>query len=456
MNNVLHLYNRLGFGLPPSVWGDSDNKNLETAIAQLFDNAKNIKTLPSPDFEVPDEKDIDKMSEEQKRELRRQAENLTADVNLSWLRQMADDKCALREKMTFFWHGHFACESKPFHLAVRQCNTLRQHALGNFRDLVLAIAKDASMIFYLNNQQNRKRSPNENFARELMELFTLGRGNYTENDIKEAARAFTGWFADRRTASFSFDEKNHDDGSKTFMGKTGNWDGDDIIDIILEQKQVATFIAQKVYRFFVNDTPNAQHIEFLADKFRDSKYDISAMMRALASSDFLYAETNKGNKIISPIELIVKYMQIIGLQFETSKDAVFIQRALGQQLFAPPNVAGWAGGKNWIDNATLLLRLNLPTVFFQNADIDFKSKDDPEAAQAKERTKNIKTTVNIEVFKKFAAKKPVADWANYLLTMPYSYANSPVAQSLAQNSNKEEETALALLAYLSLPEFQCL
>jgi uncharacterized protein (DUF1800 family) len=182
------------------------------------------------------------------------------ELNLDWLKMLADEDAALRERMTYFWHGHFATSTPLAWLMQVQNNTLRKHALGNFKTLLHEVAKDPAMIIYLNNQQNKKESPNENFARELLELFTLGRDQgYTEQDIKEAARAFTGWSVNMK-GEFEKNPKEHDDGEKSFMGKTGNFDGEDIIDILLENKRVSIFISEKVYTELVNTNINNAHV----------------------------------------------------------------------------------------------------------------------------------------------------------------------------------------------------
>ena len=192
MNKINHLYWRAGFGLSPDEWRQKQNWSISKALDELFSQAKKATLLPvSPiEFDREDKKSNRDAFEQMKKDERRKV----AEANIAWVGRMADPKeSALLERMTFFWHGHFACRSELGKLGVQQLNLFRQHGLGNFRDLLLGVAQDPAMIRYLNNQQNRKEKPNENFARELMELFTLGRGNYTEGDIKEAARAFTGW-----------------------------------------------------------------------------------------------------------------------------------------------------------------------------------------------------------------------------------------------------------------------
>ena len=184
-----------------------------------------------------------------------------------------------------------------------------------------------------------------------MELFTLGRGNYTENDIKEAARAFTGWSSEFK-GEFVFRRFQHDYGEKTVLGKTGNFDGDDVLDIFLSQKQTAKFITQKIYKFFVNDNVDEEKVNWLADRFYQSNYDISKLMEDIFTSDWFYDEKNIGSKIKSPIELMAGIQRMLPMKLENEEALTFLQRALGQILFYPPNVAGWPGGKTWIDSST--------------------------------------------------------------------------------------------------------
>ena len=178
---------------------------------------------------------------------------------------MINSEAQLREKMSLFWHGHFACRVMNIYFQQQLLDIIRENALGNFGDLLHEVSKSPAMLSFLNNQQNKKQHPNENFAREVMELFTMGRGNYTEEDVKEGARAFTGWGFNLQ-GEFVYRPFQHDNGKKTFLGKTGNFDGDDIIDILLEQKQTAKFISQKIYKYFVNDTPDIEKIEWLAEQ----------------------------------------------------------------------------------------------------------------------------------------------------------------------------------------------
>ena len=240
---IIHLYSRAGFGLTPTQLKAKSSKSFGELINDLFQTSRKHKELaPLEDVrskhanvgQLKTLLQVFKSREDQRK------------LNLHWIERMSTTEAVLNERMTLFWHDHFAT-NVPFALLLQeQNNTLRLHALGSFRDMLHAIAKDPAMIIYLNNQQNRKKAPNENFAREVMELFTLGEGNgYTENDIQEAARAFTGWHVNNR-GEYEFNERAHDEGEKQIFGQTGNWNGDDVIDMLLEKEETANYICRKI------------------------------------------------------------------------------------------------------------------------------------------------------------------------------------------------------------------
>lgn len=271
--------------------------------------------------------------------------------------------------MTLFWANHFVCQNNQVHFIQQYNNTLRKYALGNFSDLTKAISKEPAMLFYLNNKQNKKSSPNENFARELMELFTLGRGKYSEKDIKEAARAFTGYNNDYK-GNFVFRKYQHDDNEKAFFDKKGNFTGDDIIDIILEKEACAKYICSKIYSHFVNDIINEQHVnEMTAVFYKD--YDIENLMQFVVLADWFYDDNNIGTKIKSPMDLIAGIYTITPFEFLNKKQINVIQKMLGQILMRPPNVAGWKTGKYWIDSNTIVARLRLASILLNNAAITY-------------------------------------------------------------------------------------
>jgi len=227
----------------------------------------------------------------------------------------------------------------------------------------------------LNNNQNKKSHPNENFARELMELFTIGRGNYTETDVKESARAFTGWGANLQ-GGFDFRPRQHDDGIKTFFGKTGNFSGEDILEILLAQKQTSVFITRKIYRFFVNEVVDEEKINVLATQFFESGYDIRSLMISIFTSSWFYDQKNIGTQIKSPVVWLVGMRRQLPMEIQNPMVQIVLERLLGQVLFSPPNVAGWPGGKHWIDSSSLMLRMRFPQIVFNSDVIMSKPKDD--------------------------------------------------------------------------------
>lgn len=315
------------------------------------------------------------LDEAQRRNIRRQSRENIKSLNLTWLNEMVNSDQQLREKLSLFWHGHFASRNLNILYQQQLLDVIRRNALGNFGDLLREVSKSAAMLNFLNNNQNKKGHPNENFAREVMELFTMGRGNYTENDVKEAARAFTGWGANI-AGEFVFRKNQHDEGQKNVLGRTGNFNGDDVLNILLEHTQTAVFITQKIYRSFVNDTVDGHHVQWLAGRFFQSNYNIRSLMKDIFSSDWFYDAGNIGNKIKSPVELIAGIRRALPMKLVNEDVQLLLQRLLGQLLFYPPNVAGWPGGRNWIDSSSLMLRLRIPQMIYDNDEVALTPKDD--------------------------------------------------------------------------------
>lgn len=322
------------------------------------------------------------LSDEDKKKLRQQSRQDIKNLNLTWLNEMVNTGQQVREKLSLFWHGHFASRNLNILFQQQLLDVIRRNALGNFGNLLTEVSKSAAMINFLNNNQNRKGSPNENFAREVMELFTLGRGNYTETDVKESARAFTGWGANF-SGEFVFRQPLHDNGQKTILGKKGNFTGDDVLNILLEQKQTSRFITRKIYKYFVNENVDESKITWLSDRFYQSSYDIQSLMNDIFSSDWFYDEKNIGAKIKSPVELIVGIRRTLPMNIENEDIQLLLQRLLGQLLFYPPNVAGWPGGKNWIDSSSLMLRLRIPQMIYASELPNMKPKDDDDQMMGK-------------------------------------------------------------------------
>ena len=385
------------------------------------------------------------------------------NMSTTWMDRMASSPAQLREKMTLFWHGHFACRVRQPGPALSLHNTTRQYALGNFPDLLLAVSQEPAMLQFLNNQQNRKEHPNENFAREVMELFTLGRGNYSETDVKEAARAFTGWGYDYQ-GNFRFRERDHDVGPKTFLGRTGNFTGEQVLKIILEQPAAATFLTTKIYRFFVNEVPNPAHIEPLAIVFRQSGYDLADLLERMFSADWFYAPANVGTHIKSPVELLAGLRRTLNLKIDNEQSLLGYQRALGQNLFQPPNVAGWPGGRSWIDSSSLLLRLQLPAILFKNAEFTVALKQDenditPNQTRV-ERTVRPGAGAHLPLapLQQLLGATPAAQQpeklSEFLLQTPIRPENLRLVQQATTQKEPAEALRATLVSLLSLPEYQ--
>jgi len=279
---------------------------------------------------------------------------------LWWADRMVTTPRPLEEKLTFFWHGHFATSEtkvRDYRMMLVQNRMLRARASGNFRDLLLGIMRDPAMLVYLDNGENVKDHPNENFGRELLELFTLGVGNYTEQDIREASRAFTGWTND--VLEFRFDPALHDAGPKKFLGHEGAFGGEEIVDIILVQPAASEFIAAKLYRFFVRDEISDSTRASLGKAFRDAGYEIKPLLKTIFLSRDFYSEPSVSTQVKSPVQLFVSTYRKLGMaKTPTAPDFNDLTEPLGQSLLYPPNVAGWSGGRTWITPATLLERGN--------------------------------------------------------------------------------------------------
>lgn len=277
-----------------------------------------------------------------------------------WANRMLNTNRPLEEKMSVFWHGHFATENakvQDYRLMLGQLEMLRTNATGNFRNLLVGIGKDPAMLIYLDNRQNVKGHANENFAREILELFALGVGNYTENDIKEAARAFTGW--DNIGVTFINRADRHDAGEKTFLGEKGNFDGEQIVDIILKQKACAEFITRKAYRFLVREDLSPDLEAKLAAKLRESKYEFKPLLKTIFLSKDFYSPASYATQIKSPVQLAVSTYKKLGLtEVPGAPYFPIVMTGLGQSLGNPPNVKGWDGGKVWINPSTMLQRGN--------------------------------------------------------------------------------------------------
>ncbi len=403
------------------------------------------------------------MTKDERQQLQKKSREEIRNLNLEWLDEMVNSKQQLREKLAFFWHGHFACRNLNALYQQDLINIIRKHALGNFGTMLKEVSRSAAMLAFLNNQQNRKQKPNENFAREVMELFTMGRGNYTEKDIKEAARAFTGWQF-KLNGEFIFRENLHDEGLKTVLGKTGNFDGDDVLDILLQQKQTAIYITTKLYRFFVNEEQDKEKINWLADRFYKSGYDISAFMKDVFTSDWFYDEKNIGTRIKSPVELLVGIRRTLPMQIENEEAQLYLQKILGQILFYPPNVAGWPGGLNWIDSSSLMFRLRIPQLiaFKEAVQLKAKSDDDQEMGRMQGGNKMggrvLQTTINWEPgmkqLGKTARENLLTTISSLLWQTDSKRLNKTMIEKFIDASNRERYIQTSIIQLMCTPEYQ--
>ncbi len=377
-DDARHLLSRTSFAASDADIQRFAQLSRADAAALLVKEARTTATQPAPGWvndAPPPPRRLQAMTQEQRQvELRKNIEH-AFDLREWWFREMMATPSPLTEKMTLFWHNHFATSQQKVRftpLVYRQHVMLRRNALGNFGTMLREVSRDPAMLIYLDGANSRKEQPNENFAREVMELFTLGEGHYTERDIKEAARAFTGWSVDRESGEFMFRRGIHDTGNKTVLGKSGNFDGEQIIDILLRRPETATFITTKLWREFVApgmDGPaDEAEVRRLAGVLRDSGYSIGKLMQAMLSSDAFYAPEHRAVLIKSPVEFVVGTLKQFDIDAPNLRPFVLASALLGQNVFAPPNVKGWPGGEAWINSATLLGRKQLIDRLFRNED----------------------------------------------------------------------------------------
>lgn len=372
---IAHLLHRAGFGATLDEIEHAKELGLNRTVESLLDFPD--ASIEEQGADGPDLSGIDgypnnfaerrKLFEaktpQERMELNQKLQRANREAVLAtaqwWLIRMATGPHPLQEKLTLFWHGHFttsARDERSAWLMWQQNETLRRNAAANFGSFVKQISRDPAMLDYLNNQQNRKGSPNENYARELMELFTLGIGEYTETDIKEAARAFTGWGHDGE--AYLFRKSLHDDDSKKFFNVTGKLDGDDVIDIILKRPECSNYIAGKLFNFFAYPNPDPALTASLGNVLREAKYDLRPVLFTLFTSKAFYSPAAIGTQIKSPIHLITSGARLMGLGTPAKIPVMGVLEQMGQVPLNPPNVKGWPGGRAWINTSTLFVRYN--------------------------------------------------------------------------------------------------
>ncbi len=373
-----HLLNRAGFGGTPTEIESLAALDHEGAVDQLVDYEKIADPTENPDWAKPDPDRAERLKaartaepEErrkiQQEEQRNQRQRLI-ELKAWWLRRMAKGPRSLQEKLTLFWHGHFATSMEKVrdaYLMWRQNDLFRQMGMGSWPDLLIAVAKDPAMLIWLDQAQSRKEHPNENFAREVMELFALGEGHYTEKDITEGARALTGWSYDRLEQTFIERPFWHDRGQKTIFGQTGNFDGEDFLRMIVAEPQAARFITSKLWKFFAGVEPSEALASALEAEFRNAKDTFKPVLRTMFLSEEFYAPSIMRNQVKSPVQWLVGSVRVLERELPPPLACLALTRNLGQDLFAPPNVKGWDGGLSWITTNTLLARYNEAATLIQ-------------------------------------------------------------------------------------------
>lgn len=346
-----HLLWRTGFGASAEELQQTTELGLDRTLDRLLS--------------APQESENFQKSDTLLRQAAFDSGNIT-DLKVWWLQRMIASANPLLEKLTLFWHNHFATSNAKVNsvpLMAAQNDLLRRESLGSFRRLLHDMAKDVAMLIWLDSNSNRKRHPNENFAREVMELFSLGVGNYTEHDIQEAARAFTGWHV--RNGEFWFNAIQHDTGEKSIFGKRGNFDGGDVVELCLDHPACPRFLAFKLLRQFVEPSPSREHVDALAARIRHHNFDWPPILRELFSSRLFFSESSRHALIKSPVELLLGAVRQLNAKPNLQRLAR-LSAELGQDLFEPPTVKGWDGGRLWISSTTWIQRNNFATTLLKS------------------------------------------------------------------------------------------
>jgi uncharacterized protein (DUF1800 family) len=466
-----HLLNRAGFGGTAEEIQLAVDEGMEKTVDRLLDfpdapadeqSETDIPDLSEVEGYARNYRDLVKMmagkNEEERRmlrqELMRKNREAVAATVAWWLNRMTEGPYPLQEKLTLLWHGHFttsARDERSAWLMWRQNELLRRNAAGNFHEYVRQISRDPAMLDYLNNQQNRKAKPNENYARELMELFTLGIGNYTEQDIKEAARAFTGWAHDGD--DFIYRKFDHDNEKKTFMGRTGNFDGDDVIRIIFEHPQMPRYITSKMWGWFAYDNPEKEVVEGLAQVFKDERWELRPVLRTILTSKAFYDKKAIGSQIKSPVQLVVGTTRMLGVEMPRARSIVGGGlRQMGQVPMEPPNVKGWPGGRLWISTSTLFVRYNTAMYLAGGASLPEYKNTKPGKASTK--VKGSAPKVGFEPKGGGSPAEVVDEWVARLIQRPIAGEKRKVLLEALGDKVDEKSVKKLVQLIVSTPDYQ--
>jgi hypothetical protein len=440
LQRVGHLYRRAAFGATHTELEVGLKAGPEALVAQLQKGGPGLAQLDT--------------------EMEPLAANIAryndvAHLRAWWLTRMLHSPHPLQEKLTLFWHNHFATsyakvQSARFMLG--QYQLMRRHALGNFAEMLRQMSSDPAMLIWLDTRDSKKGNPNENYARELMELFSLGIGHYTEQDIRQAARAFTGW--EIQGAKAVFNSRQHDDGEKTVLGQTGRWKADDIVRICLEQKSAAPFLVGKLYRFLISETltPTPELLEPLAEQFRNSGYDCGGLVKTMLSSNLFFSSPVYRTRVKSPVEFVLNIVRGLEGKIGTTALAQALEQ-LGQNLFSPPSVKGWDGGRSWLNGQTLLFRQNLTLALTSTADARFGRRCDP-AELAHRYRKNTDAELVDFFLELFLQGDVSAEERTHLLNYQNHAHKLPAPVYWTEQDIADHRVRSLCHLVLTLPEFQ--
>ena len=455
MQRVMHVYRRLGFSLHYSELESKLSQNPSSLIDRLLDEASEAEKIPSPEWADWTNLDFKDFEENQEK---------FYEWAPQWLVRM--HQSPLRQKMTLFWHNHFVTQYQTYNCApaaYKYLDLLQTYSMSNFKEFVKAIGKDATMLIFLNGTQSTRINPNENYARELYELFTLGRDTgYTQQDIEETARALTGWVV-YPCPTVTFIDSLWDSGEKTIFGQTGPWGYNDVIDILFEQrsKEIARFVVSKLYKEFVYQDISESIIQELADYFIEVEFEILPILRKLFKSEHFFDEAIIGNKIKSPVELQLNFIREVGFPIDYDDEVPStigaVSSFLGQTLFQPPNVAGWPGHRSWISSAHLRTRWEMITYYLGGIlDADMESmRKLAQSLSSKHNDPEVTTQAIVDYFLPMGLLD-VVDYEKAIATfkgdIPSNYFENG-SWSLAWDE-APYQVALLLIHLIRLPEFQ--
>ncbi len=409
-----HLLNRAGFGGRRDEITSLYRLGLDGAVDSLL--RPTDRRLPQPDWLAEDKTDRRKLSKEEQKENQKLNRQRQQTLIGEWIISMIETPTPadmLRARMTFFWHGHFATsiqKVKTPHPIFAQLELFDAMAVGSYSKLLHAIVRDPAMLIYLDNTRNHRGKPNENLARELMELFSLGPGNYSESDIREGARALTGWGAGPQ--GFRLAARRHDSGEKTILGQTGKFDADGFVEIILQQPVCAAFMIRKLWQYFAGTDPAPAVLGALAAGFRASDYDVRLAVRDILRHPKFYSEAVRGNQIKSPLQLVVGTARTLQAQVNTPKIYQRMLTLMGQAPYQPPNVKGWPSGRAWIDTTRLVTRYTFAEMI---ANGEIPGDVDP---RRRGRRRGVQFDPYPLVNDLVAPEEIIAELTNQLLTVP--------------------------------------